>query len=199
MSYLESQFTNPHGPIGHLVGFVMAVENRGRNRWALSLLNIRPTDGLLEIGFGPGWALQQASRIAVAGYVAGVDRSETMVSQARFRNHRGIQAGRVELRHGTANSIPYADESFDKVFAVNSFHEWDNPSLGLQEVRRVLKPGGLVAIIEHPHGKIDEQGIEAMRVKFAAQLEQAGFHAVRFEQGIVQGRPAFAVLGTKGT
>ncbi len=80
MDHLESQFTNPHGLIGHLVGFIMAFENRERNRWALSLLNILPTDGLLEIGFGPGWAIQHASRIAVAGWVAGVDRSATMVS-----------------------------------------------------------------------------------------------------------------------
>lgn len=197
MDYLDSQFTNPRGLIGHLVGVILALENRERNRWALSLLNIQPTDRLMEIGFGPGWAIQKASERAMDGWVAGVDRSATMVSQARLRNRHGIQAGRVELRHGTATSIPFEDESFDKVYTVNSYHEWDDSAVGLRQVKRVLKPGGLIAIVEHPHGKIGEHELEAMRTRFTAQLEQAGFHAVRFQSNDVQGRHAIAVLADK--
>jgi len=79
MNYIESQFGNPRGIIGHLVGMIMAYENRRRNEWALSLLNIQPTDRILEIGYGPGWAIQQASRFTTQGLVAGVDSSETLL------------------------------------------------------------------------------------------------------------------------
>lgn len=197
MDYLESQFANPRGLIGHLVGVILSIENRERNQWTLSLLHICPTDHLLEIGFGPGWAIQRASELAFDGWVAGVDHSATMLSQARFRNRRSIQSGRVELRHGTATSIPFEDESFDKVYTVNSFHEWGDSAKGLQEAKRVLEPGGLIAVIEHPHGKFGEQEIDAMRVKFTAQLERAGFHSIRFRSTQVQGRHVIAVLGEK--
>ena len=75
---------------------------------------------MLEIGFGPGWALERIPARAGEGFVAGVDHSEVMVRLARERNARAVRAGRVELKHGSASALPYGDESFDKEMAVNS-------------------------------------------------------------------------------
>jgi len=196
MEYIESQFGNPRGLIGHLVGIIMANENRLRNLWALSLLEIQPIDKVLEIGFGPGWAIQQASRIAVNGLIAGVDRSRTMLAQAKCRNRAGVKSGLVDLRFGTASSIPFEDEYFDKVYAVNSFHEWENPLSGLMEVRRVLKPGSLLVIVEHPHGKPDAPRVEEIKNKLANQIATAGFEIEQYINNI-QGRKAIAVVGKK--
>ena len=175
MNYIESQFGNPRGLIGHLAGIIMAYENRSRNLWTLSLLEIGPADQVLEIGFGTGWAIQQASRMAVNSLVAGVDRSKTMLAQANFRNRNGIKSGRVDLRLGTAASIPFEDEQFDKASAVNSFHEWGEALPGLMEARRVLKPGGLLAIVEHPHGKLDANRIQEIQNDLTTQISSAGF------------------------
>ena len=196
MKYIESQFGNPRGLIGHLAGIIMAYENRSRNLWTLSLLEIGPADQVLEIGFGPGWAIQQASRMAVNGLVAGVDRSITMLAQAKFRNRIGIKSGRVDLRSGTAASIPFEDEQFDKVYAVNSFHEWGEVLPGLMEARRVLKPGGLLAIVEHPHGKLDAKRIQEIQNDLATQISSAGFDVEQYTNRI-QGRTAIAIVGKK--
>ena len=196
MKYIESQFGNPRGLIGHLAGIIMAYENRSRNLWTLSLLGIGPADQVLEIGFGPGWAIQQASRMAVDGLVAGVDRSRTMLAQAKFRNRIGIKSGDVDLRSGTAASIPFEDEQFDKVYAVNSFHEWGEAMPGLMEARRVLKPGGLLAIVEHPHGKLDAKRIQEIQNELADQISSAGFDVVQYTNRI-QGRTAIAIVGKK--
>ena len=196
MKYIESQFGNPRGLIGHLAGIIMAYENRSRNLWALSLLEIRPADQVLEIGFGPGWAIQQASRMAVNGLVAGVDLSRTMLAQAKFRNRIGIKSGRVDLRSGTAASIPFEDEQFDKVYAVNSFHEWGEALPGLMEARRVVKPGGLLAIVEHPHGKLDAKRIQEIQNDLATQISSAGFDVEQYTNRI-QGRTAIAIVGKK--
>lgn len=196
---LDSQFGNPRGLLGQLVGVLMAIENRERNRWALSLLDIRPADHLLEIGFGPGWAIKQASQLAVNGLVAGVDRSEAMVRQASWRNRRGIQAGRVALRLGSSSQLPFDDGSFDKAYAVNSFHEWGDPAAGLRQARRVLKPNGLVVIVEHPHARLDYSGTESLRAELAAALEGAGFGSIQFRQSEIQGRPAIAAIAAART
>jgi SAM-dependent methyltransferase len=194
MKYIESQFSNPHGLVGHLAGIIMAIENRSRNLWALSLLEIRPADQVLEIGFGPGWAVQQASRIAVNGLVAGLDRSRTMLTQAKFRNRIGIKSGRVDLRSGMVASIPFKDEQFDKVYAVNSFHEWGEVLPGLMEARRVLKPGGLLAIVEHPHGNLNDNRIQEIQNGLVTKISSAGFEVVQYTNRI-QGRTAIATVG----
>jgi len=196
MKYIESQFGNPRGLIGHLAGIIMAIENRQRNSWALSLLEIDPADHMLEIGFGPGWAIQRASMMAVNGLVAGVERSREMLAQAKFRNRIRIKSGRVDLRSGTAASIPFEDEQFDKVYAVNSFHEWGEAMPGLLEARRVLKPGGLLAIVEHPHGNLDAKRIQEIQNELADQVSSAGFEAVQYTNRI-QERTAIAIVGKK--
>ena len=54
------QFHSPHGMGGHVAGWVMGhrSSNRERNRWVVSLLDVQPTDRVLEVGFGPGIAVR---------------------------------------------------------------------------------------------------------------------------------------------
>jgi ubiquinone/menaquinone biosynthesis C-methylase UbiE len=197
MKYIESQFGNPRGLIGHLVGLIMAYENRARNQWALSLLNIQPTDRILEIGFGSGWAIQQANRLVTRGLVAGVDRSMTMVQQATIRNRAGVRSGRVILQHGSATEIPFGDGIFNKVYAVNSFHEWEKASRGLQEVKRVLISGDTLLIVEHPHGTVTVEGIKALGDHLREQLQSVGFKSVQIYFNSIQGRAAVGVKGER--
>jgi hypothetical protein len=75
---LVRQFGHPRGIAGRAAGWVMAHRgaNRQRNRWAVALLDVRPTDRVLEIGFGPGLAIAEFAERATQGQVYGVGRSE---------------------------------------------------------------------------------------------------------------------------
>jgi ubiquinone/menaquinone biosynthesis C-methylase UbiE len=55
-------------------------------------------------------------------------------------------SGRVDLRRGSAERLPYADNIFDKVLAVNSMQVWSDTAAGLREMRRVMKPAARVAL-----------------------------------------------------
>src|SRR5262249_2554216 len=123
-----SQFHRPHGFGGRAAGWVMAHRgsNRKRNVWAAGLLDVQPTDRVLQMGCGPGVAIQQLARRATSGLVVGVDHSELMVRHARKRNAAAVRAGRVDLRLGSAEDLPAFDERFDKVLAVNSLMFWDD-------------------------------------------------------------------------
>jgi ubiquinone/menaquinone biosynthesis C-methylase UbiE len=88
--------------------------------WVSVLLEIEPSDSVLEVGFGPGVVIQRLSNLASAGHVAGIDPSREMVEQARGRNDTAIRSGRVDLRHSSVENLPFDDDSFAKALAINS-------------------------------------------------------------------------------
>ena len=151
--FISGKFRNPTGLFGRLVGNMMVQGNQVEQGWTVSLLNIQPTDHILEIGFGPGVAIQHAEQQAVSGHVSGIDYSRTMLQVAQKRNADAIRAGWVDLRHGEVLSLPYANESFDKVFTIHCIYFWAKPVEALREARRVLKADGLLAVTIQPKDK----------------------------------------------
>jgi len=103
----NSQFAHPEGWVGRLVGTILAWKNRERNAWTISSLDIQPNDQVLEIGFGPGQAIQEVTKLAPNGFVAGIDMSDVMVAQASKRNAADIRSGRVLLRQGSESPLPF--------------------------------------------------------------------------------------------
>ncbi len=140
------QAARPHGPLGVVMGWMMARLNAAQNRATVEALE--PPDGgqVLEIGFGPGHALEMLAARRPLALVAGVDHSELMVQAARRRlgGSRGDAA--LDLRVGEAAALPFADEQFDLVYAVNSYHLWPDQEAALAEIAGVLKPGGDVVL-----------------------------------------------------
>jgi SAM-dependent methyltransferase len=143
---LQDQFCLPRGPIGWIVGWFMARSNERMNRMAIDVLKIAAGDDVLEIGFGPGQAIELLVQWTAARFIAGIDPSDVMVDQAIDRNHESIETGRVQLQKGTAESIPYVDGRFSKIFAVSNFQIWASPGEGLSEAWRVLRPEGLLVL-----------------------------------------------------
>lgn len=197
---LRAQFGRPTGLAGRIAGWVMAhrSSNRRRNAWAVSLLEIERDDRVLEVGFGPGVAIGELSRIAVDGHVCGIDHSEVMLRQAARRNAQAVRLGRVELRHGRAESLPAFESPFDKVLAVNALPFWDRPAERLAELRGVLKAGGQIAIAYQPRGPgATDEAAATGGQEIATALRDAGFCDVRLET--LRLRPAVVcALGVNG-
>ncbi|MDH4585366.1 methyltransferase domain-containing protein [Pseudomonas sp. BN415] len=100
---------------------------------------------VLDLGCGAGHVAFQVAPLV--GEVVAYDLSEQMLdvvaSAAAQRGH-----GNVVTQQGAAESLPFADGSFDFVFSRYSAHHWSDLGLALREVRRVLKPGGVAAFID---------------------------------------------------
>jgi ubiquinone/menaquinone biosynthesis C-methylase UbiE len=105
----REQFGRPSGLLGRAVGRLMAAKNHYMNQLAVEVLNVQPDDQVLEIGFGPGRAIEMVAAGMTNGFVSGVDHSEVMLRQAAKRNRKLIEAGRVELRQASVSRLPYAD------------------------------------------------------------------------------------------
>ena len=105
----------------------------------LDKTNVGRGTRLLDIGCGTGMAAQLAAKLGAI--VTGLDASEAELVIARERVPNG------DFRCGEMEELPYADASFDVVTAFNSLQFADNPLHALREARRVVKPGGYVAMV----------------------------------------------------
>jgi len=194
----RSQFGKPSGVLGGLIGHLMAFNNKERSWWVLPMLEIHQNDCVLEVGFGSGIDIRRVSEIAVDGFVAGVDHSPVMVEQARRRNRAGIQKDRVELQLGCASQLPYQDDFFNKVFSINVAQFWGDPVAVMREMRRVLRPGGLVAVAVQPRSKGAREGIARETGRALIEnLRSAGFKEVRLEAKRMKPVSTVCALGVK--
>lgn len=210
---LDSQYRRPFGEVGRRIGQEMACDHLPENLWTIAQLDLQPTDRVLEIGFGPGVAVEEILKRLTAGQVAGIDYSKLMVGEASQRNIDDIKAGRADLRYGEASELPFADAAFDKALSIHSIYFWAQPRQALRELHRVLKPGGLLVITmlpknrwpPNPAGAALEYGTPECTPYFGSEIEEmlveAGFSEARIEadQESVAGSHAsnYSVLGTK--
>lgn len=195
LSGWRSQFARPTGRLGRLFGVLMALTNKERSWFVLPLLDIHQKDRVLEIGFGSGVDIKRVSEMTVDGFVAGVDHSEVMLDQARKRNAAAIRAGRVELHLGPASPLPYRDDAFDKIFSINVWQFWDHPVEVLVELRRVLRPGGLIAVAVQRRSN-DQPARETGR-KLVEDLRAAGFSEIRLESKRMKPAATICALAVK--
>lgn len=112
-------------------------------RETLSRMEVGAGEQVLDVGCGTGALLEALSRDAPQAKLSGVDLSEEMLDMARARLPES-----VALRQGHAEALPFPEGVFDVVVSSNVFHFIRNPIAALEEMKRVLKPGGRVVITD---------------------------------------------------
>jgi arsenite methyltransferase len=112
----------------------------------IEALALRAGERVLDAGCGPGLlAEQMAIAVGSKGQVTGVDFSQDMLELA---NKRCSELENVQLQQGSVEALEFEDESFDVVTCTQTLLYVENVDLAIDEIQRVLKPGGRVAILE---------------------------------------------------
>lgn len=179
------QFHHPSGPGGHVAGWIMGrrPSNVQRSRWAVTLLDVEPTDRVIELGCGPGVALAALSDRASRGLVVGVDYSAVMIRQARRRNAAAVKAGRLHLVHASVEQLPSTEGPFDAALAVNTVGMWPAPTARLRDIGRLLRPGGRIALVSQPRCPGATAATSAAAAdELAELLAETGFGDIRVER-----------------
>lgn len=161
------------------------------------------SDNVLDVGC---MALQMITDSASKGFIVGIDYSQTMVKQSAKRNKSEIGEGKVAILSGNVLALPFIDASFDKVCGVETFYFWPDPLIGLKEIRRVLKPGGTIALVMDISKEVADDSVTediGSRLGFQvysgeelkSMLLEAGFTNVRHEALPERGKGWLCAIG----
>lgn len=162
----------------------------------MELLEVKPSDRVIELGCGPGVAIAALACRATQGLVVGVDHSAVVIRQARRRNANAVKAGRVRLIHAPVEHLQVGDGPFDAALAVNTVGMWSEPTIRLREIGRLLRRGGRIALVSQPRCPSATAATSlAAADRLAAQLSEAGFGDIRVEM-LGLNPPAVCVLAT---
>jgi demethylmenaquinone methyltransferase / 2-methoxy-6-polyprenyl-1,4-benzoquinol methylase len=119
-------------------------------RWRsflVSRIEAGPGDTVLDVACGTGAvALELARRHGCR--VVGIDQSPEMLAEGRRRVDAAGLGGRVELREGRAEDLPFGDEAFDGLTFTYLLRYVDDPAAAMRELARVVRPGGKIAMLE---------------------------------------------------
>lgn len=163
----------------------------------IEALALRAGEQVLDAGCGPGLlAEQMAIAVGSKGQVTGVDFSQDMLELA---NKRCSELENVQLQQGSVEALEFEDESFDVVTCTQTLLYVENVDLAIDEIQRVLKPGGRVAILETDWRGVvlnnqdnaltrklfdawdDTVASPNLPVKLGPMLRARGFKAIRVE------------------
>jgi ubiquinone/menaquinone biosynthesis C-methylase UbiE len=145
--YLMMQVRRPSKWIGRPFVWLMNNSHSKLTDWGLQHAEIGKNFTILDVGCGGGRTIQKLAILASEGKVYGVDYAEGSVGMSRSQNAACIQSGRVKIKQASVSQLPFADHKFDLVTAIETQYYWPDLPNDMQEVLRVLKPGGTLLII----------------------------------------------------
>lgn len=140
--FIAQQLRHPSGRFAQKIGQKMNQVNKPLYDLTNEVMELRENDHLLEIGFGNGKFFNDLFSEEKELKISAVDFSKEMVAEAKENNRELISSGSLNIKLGSSESLPFPDETFDKVFCNMVIYFWDHPETHLKEVHRVLKPGG---------------------------------------------------------
>lgn len=141
------QCRKPQGEIGKVVADEMNESHFNLTTWGLEKVKVEKSNVILDIGCGGGRTVNRLAHIATDGKIYGMDYSEDCVNWSRDYNKEFIDKKKVEIIKASVEQIPFEDNKFDNIFAVETIYFWPSLIESLKEVRRVLKDTGKFIII----------------------------------------------------
>ena len=185
MGILKNFFTNcacPKGKMGRIMLSMMNFSHAPLTNWGLNFINFKDGWTMLDIGCGGGATIKRLLKHSKGSKVYGIDISRESVAKSK-KNCADMLDKQVFINQGSAEMLPYDNEKFDLVTAVETIYFWPNLSNCFKEVYRVLKPGGQFAIIVEAANKdsVWTNVVEGMTTYSTEQILTM-FHDAGFSQ-----------------
>ena len=210
MALIEKMMQQSRKPAGGFGKFHARLMNMGHSqitRWGLSHISINKDDTILDIGCGGGKTVNTLAKIATEGKAYGIDYSEVSVAVAINTNKKLINAGQVEILHASVESLPFPNNMFNLVTAIESYYFWPDLVNNLKEIRRVLKPGGSLIIINacYRDERFEKRNSNLARIgeftyhlpdEFKSFLSDAGYSPIQIE--VLENKNWITALGING-
>jgi len=157
ISYVLLQARKPDKWLGTVMARAMNRGHQTMTDWGLCHATIGDQFKILDVGCGGGRTIQKLATAASGGTVYGIDYADGSIAVSRAHNAQLITAGRVVIQKASVSQLPFPDNTFDLVTAIETQYYWPDLKGDMREILRVLKPtGSLVVIAEmYKGGKYD--------------------------------------------
>ena len=183
----------PIGWLGRLVASIMERETTAINHDAIALLNPNKGEAVLDVGTGNGISLRHLATRVGEGTVVGVDHSPVMCGRAARNNKSLIAEGRVSVMCTRSDDLPFESGYFDAAMSVHTLYFWDPAEAHLEEIARVLRPGGTLVMAFRPSSDPATSDFPPSVYTFRSieeiesLAESCGFENLSFENGAESG------------
>ena len=194
-----SQCARPEGFLGRVMLRFMNFGHAPLTNWGLGLVEIHDGWTMLDIGCGGGATLKRLLKRSKDAQVYGIDISEESVAKAKKVNAKVLDK-QVFVTEGSAEKLPYEDNKFNLVTAVETVYFWPNLPNCLEEVKRVLKKGGKFAIMVEVLEKdsVWTSVVEGMTAYSPEQLKEMLDGAGFVKTELHRKKPSYStIIGTK--
>lgn len=161
------------------------------NRAVVDLAGPRAGEPVLEVGCGPGVALEFAAERAGAEHVAAVEPSGTFAAMARKR------VPGADVRVAGAEDVPFPDGSFAVIYTLASMHHWDDRDAGLATLTAKLRPGGRLVLAERLLDRPGHGITTAQLAEVTGRLTDFGQTGLRTERRRIGRRTLVAVISER--
>lgn len=177
MEFNPNQFANPTGEEGERLTKYMNDHHLLLTMWGLDNINITPTDEVLDIGCGGGNTVKIIGKVAKS--VKAVDISQVCCDSTIKNNQDLIDSGKLEVIKANVASLPFSDNRFDVITAVETVYFWQDILVSFRQVYRTLAYGGTFCMIfetyacpeQHEYNMELKSKIDGFNVYSPEQLE----------------------------
>jgi len=160
-TYFSKQAKKPSGIFGRF--FMSRIFDKGNlelNNFVKETLYVKESDHILEIGCGTGSLLKRIANELENGVVEGVDFSKTMISLAKKKNKKHILKKKAIIRPGNFDELQFENNSYDKIFSVNTIYFWRSPVSTISKAFDLLKPNGTIVLGFHSKDEMEEMDLD---------------------------------------
>ena len=144
--FLIKQSQKPSGLVGRVITKIWSFYFKKLSLWAIKQTTISDNYRILEIGYGGGSTIKNLLALNKHLEVHGIDISKESYRTAQRVHSDSIRKGSVQLKIGNVENIPYQNNYFDRVFAIQTHIFWKDIKKSFQEVYRVMSSNSTLII-----------------------------------------------------
>lgn len=144
--FLIKQSQKPSGLIGRVITKILSFYFKKLSLWAIKQTTISDNYRILEIGYGGGSTIKNLLALNKNLEIHGIDISKESYRTAQRVHSDSIRKGSVQLKIGNVENMPYQNNYFDRIFAIQTHIFWKDIKKSFQEVYRVLSSNSTLII-----------------------------------------------------
>lgn len=144
--FLIKQSQKPSGLIGRVITKIWSFYFKKLSLWAIKQTTISDNYRILEIGYGGGSTIKNLLALNKNLEIHGIDISKESYRTAQRVHSDSIRKGSVQLKIGNVENMPYQNNYFDRIFAIQTHIFWKDIKKSFQEVYRVMSSNSTLII-----------------------------------------------------